>query len=43
MPRTTPVRLRVDAGARFASFVQVIDILKALGMDRLTILTHRLR
>ena len=43
MPRTTPVRLRVDAGARFASFVQVIDILEALGMDHLTILTHRAR
>ncbi len=41
MPRTTPIRLRVDAGARFASFVQVIDILKLLGMDRLTILTRR--
>ncbi len=41
MSRNTPVRLRVDAGARFESFVEVVDILKLLGMDRLTILTRR--
>jgi biopolymer transport protein ExbD len=42
-PRTTPVRLRVDAEARFSSFVQVIDMLKLLRMDHLTILTRMAR
>jgi biopolymer transport protein ExbD len=43
LARNTPVTLRVDAGARFASFVEVVDVLKLLGMDRLTILTEQVR
>lgn len=43
MGRDTPVTLRVDAQVRFASFVEVIDVLKLLGMDRLTILTEQVR
>lgn len=39
----TPVVLRVDADARFAGFVAVVDLLKARGMDRLTILTRKPR
>ncbi|MGD8207016.1 MAG: biopolymer transporter ExbD [Thiohalocapsa sp.] len=38
-PRT-PVVLRVDADARFASFVAVVDLLKARDMARLSILTQ---
>lgn len=38
--RDTPIVLRVDADVRFARFVQVIDLLKARHMDRLTILTR---
>ena len=41
--RDTPVTLRVDAEVRFARFVEVIDVLKLLGMDRLTILTEQVR
>lgn len=37
----TPVVLRVDADARFANFVAVVDLLRARGMDRLTILTRK--
>jgi biopolymer transport protein ExbD len=37
--RTTPIRLRVDAEVRFRHFVAVVDLLKLLGMRRLTILT----
>jgi biopolymer transport protein ExbD len=37
--RTTPIRLRVDAEVRFGHFVAVVDLLKLLGMHRLTILT----
>lgn len=37
----TPVVLRVDADARFAAFVGVVDLLKARRLDRLTILTRR--
>ena len=36
----TPIVLRVDAESRFASFVAVVDLLKARGMDKLTILTQ---
>jgi biopolymer transport protein ExbD len=36
----TPVVLRVDAQARFADFVAVVDLLKARALDRLTILTR---
>ena len=43
LTRDTPVRLRVDAEVRFARFVEVIDVLKLLGMDRLTILTEQVR
>jgi biopolymer transport protein ExbD len=39
----TPVVLRVDADARFAGFVAVVDLLKARGMERLTILTRKPR
>lgn len=39
----TPIVLRVDAEARFAGFVAVVDLLKARGMDRLTILTRKPR
>ena len=38
-PRTAIV-LRVDAQARFERFVAVVDLLKARGLDRLTILTR---
>ena len=38
--RDTPIVLRVDADVRFARFVQVIDLLKARQMERLTILTR---
>jgi len=37
----TPVVLRVDAEARFDGFVAVVDLLKARGMDRVTILTRK--
>lgn len=43
LDRSTPVLLRVDADARFARFVSVVDLLKARGMDKLTILTQRPR
>ena len=36
----TPIVLRVDAEARFADFVAVVDLLKARGLGRLTILTR---
>jgi len=36
----TPIVLRVDAQARFADFVAVVDLLKARDLDRLTILTR---
>lgn len=36
----TPIVLRVDAESRFAGFVAVVDLLKARGMDKLTILTR---
>jgi biopolymer transport protein ExbD len=36
-----PIVLRVDSQARFESFVGVVDRLKALGLERLTILTRR--
>jgi len=37
----TPVVLRVDRDARFAQFVSVVDLLKTLGMQRLSILTRK--
>jgi biopolymer transport protein ExbD len=37
----TPVVLRVDANVRFARFVQVVDLLKAADLERLTILTRK--
>jgi biopolymer transport protein ExbD len=37
----TPIVLRVDQDARFAQFVTVVDLLKARGMDKLTILTRK--
>lgn len=36
----TPIELRVDAAARFAAFVGVVDLLKARGLERVTILTQ---
>ena len=36
----TAIVLRVDAQARFERFVTVVDLLKARGLDRLTILTR---
>jgi biopolymer transport protein ExbD len=39
--KDTPIVLRVDAEVRFARFVQVIDLLKARDMQRLTILTRK--
>jgi len=36
----TAIVLRVDAQARFERFVAVVDLLKARGLDRLTILTR---
>ncbi len=41
LDRATPIILRVDAAARFARFVAVIDQLKARQLDRLTILTRK--
>jgi biopolymer transport protein ExbD len=40
LPKDTPIELRVDAQARFARFVAVVDLLKARGLQRLTILTR---
>ncbi len=37
----TPIVLRVDQDTRFAQFVKVVDLLKARGMDKLTILTRK--
>jgi biopolymer transport protein ExbD len=37
----TPIVLRVDAQSRFARFVAVVDLLKARGMHKLTILTRQ--
>ncbi|MDT8404845.1 TonB system transport protein ExbD [Sulfuriflexus sp.] len=41
MAADTPVRLRVDKRARFEDFIIVIDVLKAKGMDKLAIITHK--
>lgn len=41
IPAETPIVLRVDRDARFAQFVTVVDLLKARGMDKLTILTRK--
>jgi len=38
--RETPITLRVDADARFAGFVAVVDLLKSRELERLTILTR---
>lgn len=37
----TPIVLRVDADVRFARFVEVVDLLKAADLERLTILTRQ--
>ena len=37
----TPFVLRVDAQARFEAFVGVIELLKAKGLERVSILTRR--
>lgn len=37
----TPIVLRVDAETRFEPFIAVVDRLKGLGLERLTILTRR--
>ena len=37
----TLVVLRVDADARFAGFIAVVDLLQARGMDKLRILTRK--
>jgi biopolymer transport protein ExbD len=39
----TPIVLRVDADARFSGFVAVVDLLKARGTEKLTILTRKPR
>jgi len=39
----TPVVLRVDQDARFAQFVAIVDLLKSREMDKLTILTKRVK
>jgi biopolymer transport protein ExbD len=39
LPQTTPITLRVDARVQFARFVAIVDLLKALDLQRLTILT----
>lgn len=39
LPTTSPIRLRVDTEVQFGRFVAVVDLLKLLGMDRLTIVT----
>ena len=39
--RNTPITLRVDGEVRFARFVQVIDLLKANRLERVTILTRK--
>jgi biopolymer transport protein ExbD len=41
LDENTPVILRVDAGVRFSRFVQVVDLLKAANLKRLTILTRQ--
>ena len=38
---TTPIRLRVDTEARFGRFVAVIDLLKARGLDKVSITTRK--
>lgn len=37
----TPIVLRVDQDTRFAQFVKVVDLLKARGLNKLTILTRK--
>ena len=37
----TPIELRVDAAAEFGAFVAVIDVLKGLGLEHLSISTRR--
>lgn len=37
----TPIVFRVDQDTRFAQFVKVVDLIKARGMDKLTILTRK--
>jgi len=37
----TPIVLRVDADSRFENFIAVVDLLKARGLERLSILTRR--
>ncbi|MGA7978636.1 MAG: biopolymer transporter ExbD [Chromatiaceae bacterium] len=41
LTKQTPIVLRVDAETRFARFVAVVDLLKARGLQRLTILTRQ--
>jgi biopolymer transport protein ExbD len=41
LPAQTPIRLRVDEGARFGRFVAVIDLLRANGLERLNITTRK--
>lgn len=41
MDTDTPIRLRVDKRTRFEDFIIVIDVLKAKGMDKLAIITHK--
>ena len=37
----TPITLRVDSRVQFARFVEIIDLLKAHGLERVSILTRR--
>jgi biopolymer transport protein ExbD len=39
LTKATPIRLRVDAAARFEAFVAVIDQIKAKGFGQVSILT----
>ena len=41
LDQSTPIVLRVDTGVRFGRFVQVVDLLKAAELERLTILTRQ--
>jgi len=40
LSQETAVVLRVDAGARFEWFVAIVDLLKARGLERVSILTR---
>jgi len=39
--KSTPVRLRVDSESEFSHFVAVIDLLKQLGLNQVSIIAHQ--